>query len=424
MNSRYYIIFLLVVLFSSCGNRNERSRANAQYIAGLLYEEEKFVEDLSSIVTVPIYSSTSNHNNNLSAIASDIEFVALSFDPPLSDPFHFRNIELSEDRIFLHIGTSSILSYDRSGKFIRGIGRAGQGPEGIIHINTIQLDRENELLYAADINRQRMVVFRFDGTFERAFPIGGRMSFTLLDSCIIAWRQTIPDRGLNPTPLIEFTTCRGENIKTLWSNHFPLSPSRSKELLGTDAVPLWSHNNNFYYWEFGTDTIFRISDNSLKPVRVLTGDLKLSLFGHFERSSGRRLRIATFIQRPNSSIFESNRFMIFRLRNDREVFFMVYDKKTRELHRTYHRNAPETPRGARRMDFFVDDMFSGLKINPEYQSIGRAIAVFQAFEIYEQRQEILDFIGDNPSERSQQLRQIVQNITDDCNPVLAIITFR
>ena len=425
MNSRHYIILLLVILFSSCGNRSERNRAseNVQHSTEFVEYDEEFVEDLSSIVTIPLYTAVSNHNNNLSAIASDIEFVALSFDPPLPDPFHLWNIELSENHIFLS-EMRAIYSYDRTGNFIRNIGRVGQGPEGFINISTIQLDRKNQLLYVADINRQRILVFRFDGTFERAFPIGGgRINFVMLDAQTLAWRQTISDRGRNPAPLIEFTTNNGENIKTLWSNNLPLPPSRGSRG-HPDTSPLWSHNNNFYYMEFGADTIFRISENSLKPMRVLTGDLKLNFVDHFYINRGRNLRLVTPILRPNSGIFESNRFLIFRLGSDREIFFMIYDKKTREFHRTYHRNVPETPRGARRMDLFVDDMFSGLTMNPEYQSMGKAIAVLNAYEIYEQRQEILDFIENNPSERAHQLREIVQNITDDCNPVLAIITFR
>ena len=314
-------IIAALLLFSCDGNRNERNRAsaNTQHSAALLEYEEKFVEDLSSIVTIPLYTAVSNHNNNLSAVASDIEFVALSYDPPLPDVFHIRNIELCENHIFVS-GLYFIYSFDRNGNFIQRIGNRGQGPQGFVRLLDIQLDRANQLLYAADINRRRMVVYRFDGTFEKAFPISG-YNFKLLDPSLIAWHHTEVRR--NPARLIEFMTNRGEVVKTLWSNNLPLPPSRERRHFGPEANPLWYHNDNFYFLEWGTDTIFRISGTSLEPVRVLTGNLKMSFDEHFLMSgvSGRNPSIAMPITRPNSGIFESNRFMIFRLSNSSERFF-------------------------------------------------------------------------------------------------------
>jgi hypothetical protein len=423
MNNINYIL-LFALLFPSCGNRSERNRTseNIQYPTEDVVLENVFVEDLSNIVTVPIYSSTSNYSNNLSAVASDIEFVPLSIDPPLGEPFFLRHIELGESHIFLSWLTS-IYSYDRSGVFIRNIGQSGRGPQEFVEVSTIQIDRENELLYAVDHRRRRMIVYRFDGILEKTFPIKGGEP-VLLNSTTTAWRQTITNREDNLVPLIAFTTNDGEEIKTLWSSNLPLPPREGRRLLGPDTSPLWFHNDNFYYIEWGSDTVFRISGNTLEPVRVLTGDLKLSLAGHFEIESGRRLRIATPIGQVNSGIFESNHFMILRLENDSERFFTVYNKETKELHRTHHRDAPTTRRGEKRMDYFVDDMFTGLNLNPMYQSMGKAIAVIPAHEIYDQKQKILDFIENNPNDKSRHLKQIVEKITDDCNPVLAIITFR
>jgi len=36
----------------------------------------------------------------------------------------------------------------------------------------------------------------------------------------------------------------GEEVKILWSNHFPLPPP-TRALAGAEASPLWFHNNNF-----------------------------------------------------------------------------------------------------------------------------------------------------------------------------------
>ncbi len=117
--------------------------------------------------------------------------------------------------------------------------------------------------------------------------------------------------------------------------------------------------------------------------------------------------------------------MIFRLFNDYERFFMVYNKKSKQLHRTYIEGAPEIGREkAKKMDTFFDDLFSGLYVNPQYQSMGKAIALVPASDICGRKQEILDFIDKHPSAKSSLLKQIIQEMTDDHNPLMVVITFK
>ncbi len=76
----------------------------------------------------------------------------------------------------------------------------------------------------------------------------------------------------------------------------------------------------------------------------------------------------TYIMRPNSGVFESDNSIVFRMGNDYGKFFMVYDKTKMEYYRTYHKDAVADRSGAKNMDYFTDDIVSGLKFNPQYQS--------------------------------------------------------
>ena len=427
MNKIYCCILLITFLFFSCrkGTLNNRS---IEYIPvsteALDVKEEEYKEDLYSIISTPIYSSTSNHNNNLSAVASDIDFIALDLEPPLRETLLLQNVELSEDIIFLS-WLDGIFSYDNTGKFIERIGGVGQGPEEFVRIATIRLDRDNKLLYGNDMNRRRMIVYRFDGTFKKTFPLKYNESdFVMLDSSTIVWRQSVHDREQNPSMLIRFATNNGEEIKTLWSKYFPLPIREMGGALGVSANPIWNNKDTYYYMEYGTDTIFRILGDALIPTRVLTGNLKLNLTEHFNRNTGNKMRLTMPVMSSNSAIFESNQFLIFRLRSDYEIFFMIYDKSSKQLHRTYHKDASENRFGSKNMDYFVDDMLSGLHINPLYQSMGKAIAVIPAHEISKRKQDVLNFIEKNPNEKSQRFKQTIQTITDDDNPILMIITFK
>ncbi|MDR2231626.1 MAG: 6-bladed beta-propeller [Tannerella sp.] len=419
---RLFFIFLIIpILFCQCNANSSNHSDEKNKLSIESFENKKIGEESGEIEEIPIYTTDAPVNNNLSEIASNIDFVWLDFDPPLND-FHISSVELSEDNIFL-ASAGDIKSYDMDGKFIQHIGRSGMGPQEYINISfPLQLDRSKQLIYASDLNRQRVVVYRYNGTFVQSFQlINGALA--IIDSSMIALRQSLYDRQLKPAPLIKFITHDGKVLKTIWSKNYPIS--QMTRLLGPDMSPLWSFKNRFYYLEYGTDTIFNIMSNSLLPARILTGELKLSLNEHYLEKTGNKLRLSTPIQRFNAGIFESNRIMIFRLSNDYERFFIVYNKDIQSLHRTRHENPLQSPRGdVKWHDFFVDDMISGLNFNPQYQSMDKAIALIPAAEICKKRQEILDFIAKHPSDQSTSLKQIVENFTEDHNSLMMMVTFK
>ena len=178
--------------------------------------------------------------------------------------------------------------------------------------------------------------------------------------------------------------------------------------------------------EVGADTIFRIKKDSLIPSSVLSGKYKINdIDEHFIRKMRNdKLDLLSVILRPNSGIFESDRFMIFRLMSMKELFFMVYNKTTKQFHRTFYKNAKKTRSGIMLMDYFTDNIISGLPFNPKYQSHGKALALFPALDICERKQEILDFISSHPSEEAAKLKALVQNIKETDNPIVMIVKFK
>jgi hypothetical protein len=212
-------------------------------------------------------------------------------------------------------------------------------------------------------------------------------------------------------------------MKTLWSVHYPI-PKQDRELL-SHLNFLWQYKNDFYYLEFGADTIFRIAGDSLIPSRVLSGNLKLNVIENNRGDIGNKLRLFYKYYYTNTAVFESDRYMICNLHSGYEYFIMVYDKKEKQLHRTYYQNADEDLLDHRKkMAYFFDDLVSGLYFEPIGQSMGKALALIPAIEICEKRKEILDFIEKHPHEKSQQLKKIVQEITEDDNSVLMSVTFK
>jgi hypothetical protein len=73
---------------------------------------------------------------------------------------------------------------------------------------------------------------------------------------------------------------------------------------------------------------------------------------------------------------------------------------------------------------FTDDMVSGILFNPHYQSYGKAIALVSALDIVENREKILKYIADHPSEEGNKLKPIIQKMTDDDNALMMMVTFK
>lgn len=106
---------------------------------------------------------------------------------------------------------------------------------------------------------------------------------------------------------------------------------------------------------------------------------------------------------------------------------MIYDKTSQNLHRTYDKNAPviKNPRSEmKNMNYFIDDIVSGLHFSPEYQSMGKAIALIPAVKIIENRDKILQHIDAHPSREGTQLRMIVESMDEFDNPLVMLVTFQ
>jgi hypothetical protein len=68
------------------------------------------------------------------------------------------------------------------------------------------------------------------------------------------------------------------------------------------------------------------------PQYALTGKLKVKGHEFFSRKTGRKQKIFQQAFRPYSAIFESDTFLIFRIADDYEYFFIIYDKSSRKLY--------------------------------------------------------------------------------------------
>lgn len=419
---KYLIYSLICIIFNSCSSSTKQTKENESGIPKII-EGQKSRLTLNIIEKLDVFSECTKYDNNLSTLASKVKFIHLDVVPPIND-FHTYDVAISKDYIFLS-GMTNIVQYDHTGKFIKNIGRLGRGPKEFLQLfPPLQLDRENKLLYALDSKLDKIMVYHFDGTYKKTIPLKSKDGcIQIIDSSLMAIRQMYYNRYLPDCKSIRFINYNGREVKTYPSHLYPIPKEKFKRY-GAEESFLWSHNEVLYSLEYGADTIFQIIKDSLAPVRVLTGKLKLDKDEFFIEEQGEKLNLLPYLFRPNSGIFESETHIIFRLSNKKERFFMVYDKLTMQFHRTFHKNAPTTRKGILKMEYFMDDMVSGLPFNPQYQSHGKAMSLIPATDIYKVKEEILNFIANHPSEEAEKLKSIVQNINEMDNPILMIVNFK
>ncbi|MDR2147944.1 MAG: 6-bladed beta-propeller [Tannerella sp.] len=430
MDEKFLCILFIVLVFISCNHKSDLYKSNKE--VGLNQKLSISNTDIElnktdgNLIEIALFSKCTNFDNNLSTVASNIKFVHLAEEPPIND-FHTYDVQISEEYIFL-ADLYNIRQYDLQGNFLKNIGKRGMGPAEFVQIMPpIQLDRDKELIYARDGGSKKIVIYRFDGSFVSSIRLQNDIEMIdIIDTTTIAVRQTMSERRRPNCPLIRFIDYEGK-LKKVYPSH--LYPYNGRERgLGSSENFLWENNSRFYYLEYGNDTIYRILKDSIVPVRKLTGNLILKPYNFFSNEIGENLIPFTYILRPNAAIFESDSYIIFRLKSQWERFFMVYNKQTGYFQRTNYSNPPIFHnRGIgdeKKMDYFIDDMVTGLYFNPQYQSMGKAIALIPATEIVEKKDIILHFMSEHPSEEAAKLKSIVEGMNELDNPLIVITTFK
>lgn len=419
----YAYIILLLGLFG-CSNKANNTSSILSETDTLVVEEDINIRPKDK--HLPIYEEISEYRNNLSDVASEISFVKLPNEPSLRD-FFVYDIQCCEQYIFL-MGAKYIYQYDRKGNFVRQVGAVGQGPgEYTLLTAPMLIDHKKHLLYANDLHTHRLLVYDFDGNFKKKINQGQGIScLTILDSTLLAVRTNSLNRFLpHSGEKLILQDYKGRMVKSFNSYLYPISKDEV-ESYGPDINPLWCNHGDFYTLEYGNDTIYRVTKDTLIPSLLLTGKLALERNELFKKDKKNKVYIAGPLMKPNSYVFESNRFLLFRMNSKSESYYVICDKKTGQISRTGHQDKSYKfeYKSEKSKDFFIDDLVSGMVVDPLYQSMGMAIGLVPASAIVEDRDDIINFIDQHPTNEGAKLKDIVSQMTEEDNSVICFIKFK
>lgn len=107
----------------------------------------------------------------LSEIAESIEYIPLETSNE-SLIGNVLDVQLTDDYIFISQrirDNKPLLQFDRSGNFIRQIGKIGRGPEEYVAMRGFSIDRDKEIIYVLASYNGKVLSYSFDGDYINSF---------------------------------------------------------------------------------------------------------------------------------------------------------------------------------------------------------------------------------------------------------------
>ena len=425
---RILSLLTVILIFAGCSRKKQvDSSASDATTDTLAYTDSINIRPAD--IHVPFYDEIERYDNNLSSISSRVRFVKLDNEPLFRD-FLIYDVQQCDSFLFL-LGPEHIFMYDTSGHFLRQIGSKGQGPGEYVNLNApLQLDEKNRIVYVADGYTHRFLSYDFDGNLLKDIRYANSewLQAYLLDSVTLAINTSFYSRfAPRKTKKLILQDYARKTVKSFPSYLYPVEKPQGHFSFGPDNI-LWRCDKDFYMLEYGNDTIFQITKEQLIPSLILTGDLKQNKDELFSREVKDKVTIAPQMMKPSSGILESNRFLIASLHIDspKESYFAVLDKKTGSLWRTGKHTQPFIGEAApyRTSEYFIDDMVSGLPIEPIYYSQGEAIGLIAADALLTQREAIAEFVAKHPTEEGRKLQKLVESMKEEDGSVLCFVKLK
>lgn len=88
-----------------------------------------------------------------------------------------RNIIGEEYIIIFTSGSIPVKLYSKKGKYIRDIGRFGQGPGEYIAVDNVSIDEKNNRIYVLPFSTDRVLVYDFEGNFHAPIPLSEEINY-------------------------------------------------------------------------------------------------------------------------------------------------------------------------------------------------------------------------------------------------------
>jgi hypothetical protein len=406
---------LLLLLITACSS-NSKKNENGQ------------IED--AVKTLPVIKIRRPSGElpllKLSEIAENIKYLKLEThdDALLSLGSVFRSDE-SNDMFFVY--RRQIYKFDKTGKYIRRIGRSGQG-SGEFTPDKVQVDFQKKFIYVfpGEPGRERDCVLKLDfegNLLERiqhelvSYP----EIMTLLNGNLIFVNELVLP-GIqwykNGYMHLYYFNLDSRKVDFYLPNPYleELKDRRFTSVHHQGKFNLAKGKNVAYYKYLFNDTIYRITDKGINPFLVMDLGDGIGLEDYLEKGDLKRL-FTNNILIYMSMAFENHLlfwFTKYAFSKERDVFIGLYDIKTGKM--SYYDDY-----------VILNDLDGGPNYNGEFF---RDILEISTFKDADKARQTSYYRGHDTlkelkyPERKDEFKKLLDMSKEDDNPILRIVTFK
>lgn len=347
----------------------------------------------------------------LSEVASGVKYIPLETTAESLLGKDIMDVTFAGDYLFV-CDYINLFQFTPEGKFVRKIGKAGEGPgEYTQSVMAVVYDEDTQQIFMSDFRKGKVLVYSFDGKYLYDIDTQRGSMTTYRDKAGNLFGVTneyLYTRDKRGKELFVYNT-KG---KELYSFHFrPEQGVRYPGIIFTYGI-LYDHQGKTYYKNPLETTIFRLEGKKRIP------EYKLDL-SQYEKLSGEDDAVIVVDKKTNTgtnlpnkaadkkfnffNILETNHGMGIEYAQENERRFAWYDKEKGALCRV------RSPKA--QWDGFTDDMEGGCTIFPRFISKNKMIAVASAAILLEKVK---------PAEAKGSLKGLLPDLMEDDNQVLVV----
>ncbi|MDR2146153.1 MAG: 6-bladed beta-propeller [Tannerella sp.] len=407
------IAFAAILTLSACNNSKNRTDKSQEQIA----------ENRDSVITIQLSgSSRYKHEFAMSEIVKDIQYIPLETNDDCLLGNRIGQPVFTKDYIFIVSG-GILFQFDRNGKFVKRINRKGQGP-GECDTRDFGIVEKTQLIYIYDNWKLSVNIYDFNGKYldvirnpfsqepdgssgsRMECDVKGNIFFNFDNFGSMKYQYTVMDNKgeflyKSPNPILY------DNKKKIW--RFSIYPSA-----------MYFYDNTLYYNYVFNDTVFRINDDySCSPAYIIKIPKRLTLEENI-RTGTNEIPYSDFSGHIQHKAIREDHHYIYIYNNynpyseDFIPLFSRYDKQKKELLDNIN------PKLKNDFDGGMD-----IELAPFKQTDNVFIYTYWPHEMQEKLTDghFAETEVEFPEKRDS-LKTMINNLPEDDNPVLMIVTLK
>lgn len=346
---------------------------------------------------------------NLSDFVEDIEYIRPEYPTTLVD-FIF-DISINDNYLLLEV-RGRLLCYTREGKFIREIGRRGQGPKEHLGIRSHTLYND---LVAINSNYNRKILwYNTNGDYLHQTPVSNNVyKINLLDTNRIAIHlhhgASIDKPDIFVTGIIDKN---GDTIQL--KKDEPYYPKGK-----TPTPSRWCYNDTVRVLTCINDTVYSVTKNEILPTYIVNfGKYKVTQEA-FEDVRLLQDERSKYIQ--SLSFSETSRYVLAMFQYDNKRWVAVYDKQAKEISAWSIKPENVNKYGLLEGGGWINDIDGGAaptylnSVSNDYFAIN-----VQPEDLKTQFIENKKYISVKYPDKQQKLERLIHSLNDDENPIIIL----